>query len=146
VTDPDARDDQGLFAVLYRDVPLLTVVAEVARRIDPDEPQRVSQPRFDRGRGEAGSALGFPKVPSASAIYQRFNRTARSNGNAKLSWQRILALGLGSVDPTQALAASTRSDEDEFDTRHLWFAMRAIAQHLELSGLTRSDYSRGTHI
>lgn len=137
------RTRQGLFAVLYRDKPLLRVIGEVVRVIDPERPEQVSQPIWDRKRARVGGELGYPDLPTASGIYQRFNRVRGPDGKARLPWRRILELAVSESDPTQALAASTRSAEDDFDVRHLWLGMRLVENELGVDGLSRRDYTLG---
>src|SRR4051794_40452837 len=92
--DKDLRSDEGLIGVLYKDQPLLEAMGKVITALEPEFPERISQPRWDQGRLEAGQAVGHPNLPTASAIYQRLNRGRDGRQRAKLPWARIVELSL----------------------------------------------------
>ena len=139
------RNERGLFDVIYRDQPLLEVVGQVARAIRPEQPEKISQPLWNEKRETVGADLEYPDLPTASAIYQRFNRPGERRRVEKLTWARIIELGLEAAagrDQTKRLAVGAGAQEDNFDVRHLWFGMRLIALDLNQGGLTQGDYTR----
>ena len=70
----------GRFESLLDPIGRLRVIAEVARFVDPDEPETVSQRRWDAGRTPAG----YPEAPIARQMCQAL----------KISWPDALRFAL----------------------------------------------------
>jgi hypothetical protein len=106
---------------------LVDIVAHVARAADANEPERVSQSRYDAARAQAG----YGDAPSARQTAARF----------KMPWSELLALALSGRNVEKALGYRFGEDEDdllgEADVR---VALRAVAFRLHRKTLSRVEY------
>src|SRR5437773_1550672 len=105
----------GRFRSRYFNADLERIVKEAALKFCPDNPQKLSQSRFDSGRAE----LGYPDAPTARQICARLKR----------SWPVLVALVL---DETRDLDKSREAIDREpeapwLDARHIFFALNRVA-------------------
>lgn len=124
----------GRFDSALGDAALLRIVAEVLRIARPDRPQSTTQRQFDRAREDEEAPEG---CPSASAVYQRFA--------GRVSWGQIKALALsGKSDFNRDLGTVDRQPAARHLTeRHVFFALRRVAMHLQVEVLSRVEYMNG---
>ena len=126
----------GVFEAERTDLELFVAVGKVARALNPERPDRLSQPQFDRY--VAAHQDEFPGVPSARAIYMRVN----TGKHGQIGWKSIVRAACSSPKAArQTLVAARRS---EFDTpmsnRVVFFALSTIARLLGAASLTPGRY------
>jgi hypothetical protein len=123
----------GRFESLLDPVARLRVIAEVARHVDADEPEAVSQRRWDSGRAPAG----HPEAPSARQMCQAL----------KLSWSEALRVALDeSRNLTQTVAALSKADERTWSERELHYALHLVAREIERRSFTSNEYERARDV
>lgn len=115
------RRKKGKFGSDYSDEKLYELVREVTLVVDPDDPEAVSQPRFDAVAPGVAESKGWPKPPKANAITMRLRK----------SWPRIKEEAHQARSIQQILVAADRvAMAPWLDERHLYFAFRRAHQHL----------------
>jgi hypothetical protein len=126
----------GVFEAERTDLELFAAVGQVARALNPERPDRLSQPQFDRY--VAAHQDEFPGVPSARAIYMRVN-TGRQ---AHIGWKSIVRAACSSPKAArQTLVAARRSEfETPLTNRVVFFALNAVARRLGARSLTPGGY------
>lgn len=119
----------GRFESLLDPVARLRAIAEVARSVDPVEPEAVSQRRWDLGRASAG----YAEAPSARQMCQAL----------KISWADALRLALDeNRNLTQTVAGITKADERKWSERELHYALHLVARELGKTSFTSNEYER----
>jgi hypothetical protein len=112
---------KGKFSSGYSDEKLYELVREVTLAVDPEDPESVSQPRFDLVAPAVANSKRWPKPPKAHAITMRL----------KKSWPRIKEEAHQARSIQQILAkADGVSLAPWLDERHLYFALRRAHMHL----------------
>jgi|GEM_PF-3155640 len=123
------RAKSGKFKSRYDKNALYSLVADVCRFVDPEEPEEVSQPDFDRSR----AAAGHPNAPSARAIY----------GRLKKPWEEIKRIALDPTrDVNQTIALNSRADARKLNPEEIHFALNRVARELEAKTVSFFDYVR----
>jgi hypothetical protein len=128
-TTENDRAKSGKFKSRYDRNALFPLVADVCRFVDPDEPESVSQPDFDKSRAVAG----HPHAPSGRAIY----------GRLKIPWEEIKQIALDPTrDVNQTLAMKGREEARKLNTEEIHFALNRIARELGVRTVSFFDYVR----
>jgi hypothetical protein len=115
------RRRNGQFGSGYSDEKLYELVREVTLAVDPDDPESISQPRFDQAAPAVASSKRWPPPPKAHAIQMRLKKPwprIKEEAHQARSIQQILAKADG-----VALAPW-------LDERFLYFAFRRAHMHL----------------
>lgn len=122
------RSDSPRFRSRYDLRGLVSVVAVVARTIEPKAPEKVSQRHYDTARGVAG----HPDAPTAKQTAARLG----------MPWKEVLALAL---DPTRSVDSVLGKKEGEEDqpwltSEDVRAALRIVARRLGKQTLKPVEY------
>lgn len=119
----------------YSDDALYGLVRHIATWVNRRQPTRITMVEFDNARASAQR----PEAPSARAICMRLGRDGKS-----LPWVELLnrACTEGSTKILHGKAAGG-GEAPHLTQAHLYFALNAVANHLDQRTLTPADYERG---
>lgn len=126
--DEDKRNTRGRWYSKYDSKGLLVAVRDVALAADADEPDKVSQRKWDAHRG----AGGHSDAPSARQICTRL----------KLAWSEVLRFAF---DPDrsleQTLVGVSKAKERKLTKRETHFALNRVALELNVRTFSKGEYT-----
>jgi hypothetical protein len=109
---------------------LLAGVREVAALADPDDPERISQRRFDAARATSSTR----ELPTARSISRQL----------RLPWRQVVAIA---HEPPETHAhrlgrARTRPEQDWLTEEHIAYVLRLVARKLDAESVSPGQYRR----
>ena len=118
------RDKSGRAKSRYSDLDLYEAVRVIAKFVDADDPESISQPAFDAARASAG----HPDCPTARAVCMRLADRDRSS----LPWAELLSRALdGEINRSRSHTAHRAAAESPYlGEEHLYFAVKLVAREL----------------